>query len=285
MSNQPAGFFLRINDHGKERRVRLYSTTSDWSRDVIISEDEKTVSIIGNQQLRFTTLDNKEYIYHSLLDKRVSYTVDLSQVKKSWNCALYTCDFSNLTVPGYLDAQTWDSRVEMDYQEANRISFHYTAHCSGDRSGHLIMGLGGSVQQNPSQKFRSDTGKPAEQLYGPGQFIDTGKPFRVVVEHTKEKVRLELHQEGKMIYNEATDEHYISKCHLDKSCHTFIMSLWTGWMDWLDGGLPWYQDSHIHEIKATISDFTIEDMKQVEVKVVNTERCSCVCPGCLYHRN
>jgi len=260
--SQPTGFYLKIQENNEERLVRLFSTTSDWNRDIHISQDQKTIEMIGNQQLRFTNLENSDYIYHSLLHKKVSYDIDLSHVKKNWNSAFYTCDFSNLRPPQYLDAQSWESRIEMDYQEASRIAFHYTAHQSGDRGGTMIMGIGGSVNGNPTQHLkRSDqVNSRLEELYGPDQYINTKKPFHVEVSHTDQKVRLELSQDGKMIWNEITNPDYIKKCRLNESIHTFIFSLWTGYMSWLDGGLPWYDENGLDPVRATFSNICIDSM-------------------------
>jgi len=262
-SSSPLGFFLNIQENGQERRLRLFATTSDWNKDIHISSDETSIELVGNQQLRFTTLDNQHYIYHSLLHKKVSYDVDLSHVKKNWNCAFYTCDFSGLSPPAYLDAQSWQSRIEMDYQEASRTAFHYTAHQSGDRGGHLIMGIGGSVMGNGNEKFQrlDHTPSSVESLYGPGQYIDTTQPFHVSVTHTSESVRLELSQHGKTIYNERKDPGYLAKCRLGDEIHTFIFSLWTGYMSWLDGGLPWYPEDGLDPVRATFSNIRIDDIQ------------------------
>lgn len=258
----PPGFFFRFTQDGEPRRVRLYSTTSDWSKDIHISDDEKKVTLCGNQQLRFSTDDLKDYVHHSLLNTRVSWTADLSRVKKSWNCALYTTDLHDLLPPAYLDAQSWDSRTEMDFMEANMIAYHYTAHRAGDRPGNLIMGLGGSVQYNPNQKFRSDqTSLPPEELYGNGKYINTQHPFRCSVTHTDKSVRLELVQDDRCIYNESQGGAYLSSFleNLKSQTHVFIMSLWTGNMGWLDDGVGG-SDDRIIDVRATISDLEITSL-------------------------
>jgi len=261
-SEAPQGFFYQISDNGHDRIVRLFATTSDWNRDIHISTDQRSVQMVGNQQLRFTELDNTRYLFFSLVNKRISWDADLSRVKKDWNCALYTCDFSNLTPPQYLDAQSWQSRVEMDFQEASRTAYHFTAHQSYDRGGHLLMGIGGSVMNVPSQHFKRLDGAqvPLTALYGPGQYIDTTCPFHVSVTLTPESVRIELTQQDRMIWNETTDPAYLLSCRLKEPIHTFVLSLWTGPMGWLDGGLPSYPEQGLDPVTATLSNFCIDDL-------------------------
>jgi hypothetical protein len=257
---QPAGFFLKVRQDGEWKRYRLFVAASDWTKDVIVSEDEKSITLIGNQQVRLCNDDQSRYVTHALANTRVSWLVDLSAVKKSWNAALYTADFTNLVPPGYLDAQSSESRCEMDFQEANRLCYHYTAHNAGDKNGSLIMGLGGSVQTNPHQKFKCEHNTlSSEELYGVGKYIDTNLPFKCIVTHTSTAVRLELHQSDRVIYNETTDN-YINSIfwRLHQPVHCFIMSLWTGFMDWLDGSIEFKDESHIPAVKATFSNIEID---------------------------
>lgn len=260
--SDPTGFFFKIRENGKENTLRFYSSTSDWNKDIHISDDQFSVQLVGNQQLRFCNENLSEYIFHSLLNKKVSWDLDLSCVKKNWNCAFYTCDFGGMKPPAYADAQSWQPRIEMDYQEANRIAYHYTAHKLWDKGGSMIMGIGGSVMGNPTQKFvRPDNpSQPVEELYGPDRYINTKFPFRVSVSHTSEFVRIELTQEGKLICKETNNASYIKDCRLGEPVHTFILSLWTSsWMGWLDGNLPWYPENGLDPVRATLSNISIDD--------------------------
>jgi hypothetical protein len=258
----PQGFFIRVCDNGVWKKYRLFAAASDWTKDIVISEDEKTVTLIGNQQVRLCHDDQSQYICYALGNTQVSWDVDLSHVKKSWNAALYTADFTGLTPPGYLDAQSFESRCEMDFQEANRLCYHYTAHNAGDKNGSLIMGLGGSVQTNPSQKFKCDNSTlPAEELYGVDKYINTNTSIHCIVTHTKEKVRLELHQDEKMIYNETSDDSLNGLYwRLEQPVHCFIMSLWTGFMDWLDGSIDVKDESHIQSVHVSFSNIHIHTL-------------------------
>lgn len=261
MSNT-SGFFFNISENGKEKEIRLYATTSDWNKDIHISEDKKSIQVVGNQQLRFCNQDLSQYIFHTLLNKKVSWDLDLSCVKKNWNCALYTCDFGGLKPPAYADAQSWQPRLEMDFQEASRTAYHYTAHRLWDKGGSMIMGIGGSVMGNQNQKFiRPDNpNQPVQELYGPDQYINTKQPFHVEVTHTPENVRIELTQDGKLIYNQSYNPSYIKDCRLGEPVHTFIISLWTGYMGWLDGNLPWYPEDGLDPVRATLSNICIDDL-------------------------
>lgn len=261
--NPPQGFFFRISENGEEREIRLYSTTSDWNKNIHISNDGKSIQVVGNQQLRFCNADLSNYVFFSLQNKKVSWDLDLSCVKKNWNCAFYTCDFGGFRPPAYADAQSWQPRIEMDFQEASRTAYHYTAHRLWDKGGSMIMGIGGSVMGNPNQKFRraDRPDQPVEQLYGPDQYINTRFPFHVAITHLPYTVRIELSQDGRMIYNESTNGEYLRDCRLHEQVHTFIISLWSsGFMGWLDGNLPWYNEQGLDPVRATLSNICISDV-------------------------
>jgi hypothetical protein len=256
----PKGFFFKIRVNDEEHRIRLYATTSDWSPNIRLSDDEKSILLIGDQQVRFTDSHQDKYIFHSLLNTNISYTLDLSHVPRHWNAAVYTTDLSHEKVPFYRDAQSFPPRIEIDIQEANKHAFRYTAHKSGDRNGHLIMGLGGTIQFVPSQQFKSSqTHLPPEELYGVNKYINTNIPFRVSVTHTHTSVRLELSQEERIIYHETSEPLYLSQCRLAEPIHVFILSLWTGNMWWLDEHLPLYEeDDRLHTQQVILSDFSIQ---------------------------
>jgi len=276
----PKGFFIKINDHGKDRVVRLYSTTSDYSKDIHISDDLKTIEMVGNNQVRLTTSDNNEYILYSILNKRISYDVDLSHVPKGWLGTFYTCDFTGLKPPSYLDAQSFDSRTELDIMEGNYISWHTTQHRSGDRGGQRISGIGGTVMHNQSQKFVCDqTQKDVIELYGVDKWINTLKPFHVSCEYHPDKVRVELSQDGHIIYKEVYDEGYLSQCKLDNPCHCIVMSLWTGWVGWCDDNVPVPNNSYMNgQKKYSVSNITIQDLSVAkEVVADQQQKCCCSC--------
>mmetsp|Transcript_13288 Transcript_13288/g.19934 ORF Transcript_13288/g.19934 Transcript_13288/m.19934 type:complete len:224 (+) Transcript_13288:104-775(+) len=218
--------------------------------------------MIGNQQMRLCNTDLTEYVYHRISNTRISYIVDLSKVKKGWLGTLYTCDFTGLKPPAYLDAQTSDSRVEFDVMEANRIAWHSATHKSGDRGGSLIMGIGGTIMQSAVGKFICDQTNSMDvtELFGPGKYIDSNERIYVSYEHHLDTVRVELKQGDRIIYQECSNGPYLSQCKLNEQLHTIVMSLWTGDVGWCDDDLPFYDDSHIDSVEYTISNLCIDDL-------------------------
>jgi hypothetical protein len=265
-SNPPPGFFLTVNEDGKLNKYPLFSHVSDWSKGVTTTSSDNTnitlnYSVGGPIQLDFLASRTPKYNYKffNILNKTVSFTVDVSQVPHDHNFALYTSALTTGDV--YKDAQSKDSRTEIDLMEANRIAYHFTAHKRFDKGGQMTMGIGGVIQKwnKPANKFVSKTTLPAEQLYGVGKYIDTRQPFRVSVTITPTFIKLLLTQNGKHIWQQMGGPYLASLLpELQGTKHVLICSLWYGEMDWLSGGLPIPDESQIQSnVRATVSDISI----------------------------
>lgn len=256
------GFQIRVNEDGQDRVYPLYCHSSDYCTGVLCEQDLKKISLnyskSGSIQLDF--LEDKnfgDYAFFSLVNKKLSFDMDVSCVRKNHNFAFYSSALTKWDV--YRDAQSWDSRTEMDFVECNRTAYHFTAHKSFDKGGGMIMGTGGTIQRyNPDQMFRCTEPIDRNELYGPGKYIDTNHPFHVEITFRTDNVHLDISQDGKNIYQDAGGEYMQSLLsELYGRRHTFVISLWSGDMDWLDGNLPYYDESWIQEVKAWIANITI----------------------------
>jgi hypothetical protein len=202
------------------------------------------------------------YAFIEILNKKFTFTVDVSNVPSTHNFALYTCALTNLEA--CKDAQSVDSRTEIDLMEANRVAYHFTVHKRFDKGGKLTLGNGGVIEKwnKPAHRFTSGTTLPAGKLYGVANYIDTRFPFNVEVSITPTKVRLHLKQNGKNIWQEMGGQH------LDELLpeiigrkHVLMFSLWTGdTMAWLSGGIPVPDESKIKEVRATLSNIQITSL-------------------------
>jgi len=254
-------FFLTVVEDDVSTRYPLYSTTSDWSTGVINNEDATEIRLIGVQQLRLLTLDKSDYYRMSLFGKQISYDILLGNVKYAWNFAVYTCDWSTIRPPSYLDAQSlFNSVNENDLQEANRVAFHFTLHKAWDRGGNAI-GLGGGLQNDPSRAFVSEAAPdvPPTQRFGPGQYIDTLQFITVVISFENDRVLVSLQQGDREIHQSLSGDYYQTlKSKLNESCHVLILSLWNSWsMDWLSSGMGSYDESGISTVDATLRNVRI----------------------------
>lgn len=273
----PPGFFLSVTEDGKKLRYPLFSHVSDWSRGVTTASPGSNLDITLNYtiggpiQLDFLKTRSPppyNYAFFDLLNKKISFTVDVSRVPKDYNFAFYT---SALTAGDtYKDAQSVDSRTEIDLMEANSIAYHFTTHKKFDKGGNLTMGLGGVLQHSPtsssssstttSRKFTSATSLPPEQLYGIGKYIDTRSPFHVQVSITTKNIKLVLEQHNKHIWQEIIGGSYLESLvpEIRGRRHVLICSLWYGSMDWLSGGLVVPDETEIRKnVNATISNIAI----------------------------
>lgn len=269
MTTTPAGFYLTVDENGKKRKYPLFSHVSDWSKGVTTSSANNTditlnYSIGGPIQLDFLESKTPKYNYKffDILNKTISFTVDVSNVPHNHNFALYTSALTKGDI--YKDAQSADSRTEIDLMEANRISYHFTAHKRFDKGGKLTMGIGGVIQKwnKPANKFTSQTTLPPEQLYGVNKYIDTLKPFRVSVTITPSYIKLMLVQNGKHIWQQMGGPDLDALLPELQGCkHVLICSLWYGEMSWLSGGIPIPDESKIiNNVCATVSDICITSL-------------------------
>lgn len=193
----PTGFWITISEDGVEKSYPTHCTNSDYTQDCTVSDDGHTITMNANCRLELLeTKKDGDWAVFDLLDKTLAYDINLGNVKKGHNFAFYSCQLTK--GQEYKDAQSWDSRTELDFMEANRTAWHTTYHKRYDKGGGCIMGLGGGIRS-----FKSDTGKSPDDLFGPGQYIDTNRPFHVEHTHTREKACLEITQDDKKIWDEA----------------------------------------------------------------------------------
>ena len=261
------GFQIRIKEDGVENVYPLYCHASDFTPGVICEDNDSKITLNftkgGSQQLDFleTTTPDKQYAFFELLNKRISFDLNVSCVKKSFNFAFYTSALTRGDT--YKDAQSGDSRTEIDLTEANRGAYHFTAHKAYDRGGNLIMGTGGTVQMyNPNSRFLcEDASQSRDSLYGPGMYIDTCAVVHVEIVFTSENVRMELSQGNRKIYQENNSDDVRSLIgELQGKRHTPIISLWTGSMWWLDDNLPFYDEGGIPEVNASIANICFDNI-------------------------
>lgn len=268
-----SGFFLTVNEDDKITRYPLFSHLSDWVRGVTFTSDNSSITInqtlANNGSIKFDFLASRtpalNYAFMEILNKRFSFTVDVSNVPSTHNFALYTCALTNFEP--CKDAQSEDSRTEIDLMEANRVAYHFTVHKRFDKGGKLKMGIGGSIERwnKPAHRFTSGTTLPAAQLYGFAKYIDTRRPFDVQVSITSEKVRLHLTQNGKNIWQEMGGQHLDELLpEIIGKKHVLMFSLWTApSMSWLSGGIPVPpDDSRIKSVYATISNIKITSIRK-----------------------
>lgn len=270
-STAPKGFFLNVNQDGIDTKYPLFSHVSDWSKGVTTSDPVKNKSITLNYsiggpiQLDFLESKTPKYNYKffDILNKTITFTVDVSNVPHSHNFALYTSALTKGDT--YKDAQSVDSRTEIDLMEANRTAYHFTVHKRFDKGGKLTMGIGGVIQKwnKKEHKFTSQTNLAPEQLYGVNKYIDTRLPFQVSVTITTKSIRILLKQNGKHIWQEMGGRHLDELLpELIGTKHVLIFSLWYGEMDWLSGGLVVADETEIlRNVNATISDISISTIK------------------------
>ena len=265
--SQPPGFFLTVNEDGKTTKYPLFSHVSDWTKGVTYMPNNSNITlnytIGGPIQLDFlkTKTPPYNYAFFEILNKTISFTVDVSNVPHNHNFAFYTSALT--TGDTYKDAQSTDSRTEIDLMEANRISYHFTAHKKFDKGGQLTMGIGGVIQtwNKPANKFTSGTTFSPENLYGVGKYIDTRYPFNVDVTITTQKVRLQLIQNSKKIWQEMGGTYMTQLLpEIIGKKHVFVCSLWYGEMGWLSGGLPIPDETQITQIKATLSNIKVTSL-------------------------
>lgn len=265
-SKVPPGFSLTLNENGKKTKYPLFSHVSDWSKGVTTSSTANTditlnYSIGGPIQLDFLKSRAPKYNYKffDILNKTISFTVDVSHVPHNHNFALYTSALTSGDI--YKDAQSVDSRTEIDLMEANRVAYHFTVHKRFDKGGKLTMGNGGVVEKwdKPEHRFTSKTTLAPDQLYGVKKYIDTLKPFQVSVTITPKFIKLLLKQDGKSIWQQMGGQHLDELLpELRGTRHVLIFSLWYGEMSWLSGGLPIPDDSQvINNVRATLSNVSI----------------------------
>lgn len=265
------GFSVNVNEDGKDRIYPLYCHASDWTNGVECENDYKkiTLNYSKGSSIQLDFLENKnpkDYAFFEILNKKISFDIELGNVRKNYNFAFYTVQLDKWD--DYKDAQSADSRTEIDLMEANRIAYHFTAHKRYDRGGQLIIGTGGTIQQyNPEQRFQCTEPIDRNELYGPGKYIDTTLPIHVEITIQSNNVHIELSQNGKKIYKDDGGEYLLQlNPELSGRKHTFIISLWTAGgssgdgMWWLDGSLPYYDESYINEVKASIANISISSI-------------------------
>jgi hypothetical protein len=252
-------FQICVNEDNQDKIYKLFCHSGDNNVGIESSPDFKMITLNytkGNSiQLDFLETDNwGDYAYIELKNKKINYDVDLSNVKKGYNFAFYTCSLTKYDQ--YKDAQSWDSRTEIDLMESNRSAYHFTLHQKYDKGG-VVVGYGGSMNQN--NIFQSNENIDRDNLFGPNRYIDTNKMIHVEITFSSNSAHIQLQQDNKKIWQTITNFSNQLSSELDGKKHTPILSLWYGgWgMNWLDGNTPNEDESHISEIKATISNITI----------------------------
>mmetsp|Transcript_46453 Transcript_46453/g.101419 ORF Transcript_46453/g.101419 Transcript_46453/m.101419 type:complete len:511 (-) Transcript_46453:193-1725(-) len=190
--------------------------------------------------------DNEEYLAINLLDKTLSYTVDLTSSGCGCNAALYLVSMRQNADPSrcgdhYCDANSvcGVSCAEIDIQEANRHAWHSTLHGSQDRGGIAVgYGGGGSDWSGPRDFGPTD--------YGPnGACIDTGRPFQVATSFPVDGagrllgMEVTLSQEGSSCPLTMKIHDYTDMAELSQALSEGMTPVVTYWSDpsltWLDG--------------------------------------------------
>jgi len=200
------GFHISVVEDNNTRVYPLFCHSSDWCNGVKNEDEYRKVvlnyTLAGSIQLDFLEDKvDKYYTFFELLNKKLSYDIDVSCVKKNFNFAFYSSALTQWDY--YKDAQSTDSRTEIDFMECNRTAYHFTAHKAYDRNGGLIMGTGGTIQQyNPDDLFMCTESIDRNELYGPGKYIDTGLPIHVEITFREDNIHIDLSQNGKNIYKD-----------------------------------------------------------------------------------
>jgi hypothetical protein len=146
--------------------------------------------------------DHWEYLGLNLLDKRISWTVDLNGAGCGCNVAFYMTSLKQNEDPSTCEDYYCDANAvcgvrctEIDMQEANTHAWFSTLHLGDDMDGSVI-GYGGDMGKPDYRDFGKDD-------YAPGSWcIDTNRPFRVTVSfHTEgtdllKGMELYINQEG-----------------------------------------------------------------------------------------
>jgi len=123
--------------------------------------------------------NHTDYLALKLLNKKITYTVDVSKADCGCNAAFYMTSMhqnkrKSECFDYYCDANNvcGESCAEVDIMEANKYAFHSTLHTTYDHGGQGV-GYGGGVGWNGPRDFTGDQ-------YGPGaSCIDTDLPFDV----------------------------------------------------------------------------------------------------------
>ena len=193
-------------------------------------------------------LSPSSYYLVPLLGRRLTFTVDLSQVGCSCNGAFYAVSMpaynsAQQLVPGdngeyYCDANKVGGTFcpEMDIMEANKYAMASTAHtCQYDAPHYYPSCDRGGCGTNVLNTDFSG--------YGPGKTIDTNKPFTLSVAFitngdTLTTVNNYFWQEGRTVQFSSCNPDYLQWMGKSLPGITVTMSLWgtdPGGMSWLDG--------------------------------------------------
>ena len=147
-----------------------------------------------------------DYVAWQLLDKSLSYTVDLSTAGCGCNAALYLVSMAQNSDKSTCDDYYCDANsvcgvmcAEIDIQEANTKAWHSTAHVAADPGGAVVGYGGGGDEWSGPRDFTS-------KEYGPtGSTINSQQPFDVRVSFptddsgTLSAIDFELSQEGRTL--------------------------------------------------------------------------------------
>jgi len=246
---------VRVTEDGVETDYPVYSICGTDAPGVHMEPEggiTMNCSIQGTIQLN-TGMDADKPAYFSLIGKRVCFVVDVSNVPYGYNFSLYTSS---------LQSNGTDS-VEIDLMEANRHAFHTTMHACGDHHGQGV-GYGGEI--NGGNKMFHDAHETINDpslLYGPGLLIDTTQPFHAQIDFQASdnilaSVDVLLSQNSNTIRQTIVNKSYLTTLshEMNDTNNTLIISLWSGYMKWLDGG-GWEQ---ISPVRATVNNITISTL-------------------------
>eukprot|EP00438_Fugacium_kawagutii_P022642 Skav224866 [mRNA] locus=scaffold1112:27149:42275:+ [translate_table: standard] len=159
---------------------------------------------------------HSRYAGLNLLNKRISWTTDLSAAGCGCNAAFYLASLpQNPEVSGCKDFYCDANSVcgvrcsEIDLQEANLHAFHSVLHMAEDGSGEGLGYGGGGSNWNSHRDW-------TREEYGPGSScIDTTQPFQVEVSFPVEE-----NQEGKVLMKAMVTKVSQNGCTLEASVET-----------------------------------------------------------------
>lgn len=199
--------------------------------------------------------DQSEYMKENFMNKRVSYTVDLSGVGCGCNAALYMVSMKESEAAGdcdddyYCDAMSVCGLkcAEIDLMEANHRAFHTTLH-NGITAWDPKVGFGGGGTTMSGKEWLGPMDWSPEE-YGPGaKCIDTDKEFQVAIDfvtHTNDEGEEQLKSlevyltQGSCKLTASMEQYHEMMPVLTKRLQegmTLVLSYWSDeGMTWLDG--------------------------------------------------
>jgi len=133
------GFWINISENGKDQLYPSHCTNSDYTEDCTVSANGKEITFRNTCRIALLeTKQEKDWAFHSLGNKRLSYDVFLGNVPKGHYFAFYSCQLTK--GEGYKDVSCWDSRMELDFMMTNQFVWLTSYHQQNDRVGGCCMG-------------------------------------------------------------------------------------------------------------------------------------------------